>query len=142
MLLFKCSTQGVLRWFAELEKARVIFRFFTPRIEATANEIRAIVDPKHGRKTAAFFELLKYLDDALSRQAGICFNAKHRFNAKHLPIVIAQNIQHAERTTVPQTVVDVVQAPDLVRVRGLEQPQLYARWQSLFRTADSYGGGY
>jgi len=120
---------GVLRGFTGLDKRQRNLSVFAPGIKSVADELRAVVHPDHRGKAAAFFELLQDANDAPSGQAGI------GFDAKDLPVVVVKNIQHAERTTVPQAVVDVIQAPDLVGPGRLEESLLYMSGQPLLRTS-------
>ena len=54
----------VLGRLARLDEGQGDLAVFAPRIEAAADELRAVVDPQHGRKAAPFFELLEHPDDA------------------------------------------------------------------------------
>jgi len=112
---------GVLRGFTGLDKRQHDLSVFAPRIEALADELRAVVYPDHGGKTAAFFELLQHADDALGWRAGI------GLDAKDLPVVVVEDIQHPDGPpALPmlyrlKAVVDAIQAPDPVGLRRLEE---------------------
>jgi len=87
----------ILCRFAGLDKGQRDFAVFTPGVKALADELWAVVHADHGRKTAAFLQLLRGPDYSAGRNAGI------GLDAKHLPVVVVENIEHPKRAAILPT---------------------------------------
>lgn len=119
----------ILHWLPGLDEGEGDLAILTPDDETVTDELRAVVDTDHLWEPTALLQLLQDADHAHGWQRCV------RLDAEHLPIEVVNDVEHAERTTVPKAVVHEVQAPDLIGSRRLEELLFGARREPLFGPA-------
>ena len=69
-LAVEAFDEGVLRWFAGLDEAKLYLPLLCPEEHRLAGELRAVITDDHRRQAAAVAKLIKEASRLLSRDRG------------------------------------------------------------------------